>query len=1412
MSSLTKRIICVFLALMLILSAVPMVFGENLEEVGDSDDILHIRDARDLMTFAARCSLNTWSDGVKVALDNDISLSGAAFTPIPYFNGSFNGNGYTIFDVAIEDAQSPCGLFLETGKDAMIYDLNVDGAVLTQGDDSQVGGIVGKNAGMLSNCSFNGQVAAVDQVGGIAGKNEATGLITACRSAGTVSGLGNTGGIAGLNEGTLFACENNSYVNTESVDPSLRLDAIDTSSILNFLRSLTTDNAGVTTDIGGVVGNNKGFVEHCINNATVGYQHLGYNVGGIAGRSSGYLNSCTNFGEVYGRKDAGGIVGQAEPFIEVEAAQNLLDSLSYRMDALNQSINNAIADANGLSSDLVSDLSGLPNFMAPIRNAFSSLDFSQLPDLTQPIELPDFSSEDWPEQIPDQLPDQFQGQVIDQLPDTLDALRMAMEDTVFGMSNEIQRIAGNIDGNSGVLEGDLQDISDNLNALSGTVMQTVYILSSEESYESILTDASGSSVADTIILGKANACINEGTVSGDSDVGGIAGAISLENELDPESDLTSSGNSLIQNRYSFHAVLVQCVNRGEAEAKRECAGGICGRADLGYITNCAAYGSISLEDGSYAGGICGLCYGTIQNSCAKCSLSGNKYVGGIVGNGYTGKGEGENSSTVSGCFSLVEIADRPQYAGAISGGSEGNFYGNYFVQSGFAGIDRLSVHGYAEPISFETFSGVEGIPEECKHFTLRFVVDGETVKTVPFEYGASFDRSVFPEVAKKDGAYAVWDRTDLTDLRFDTVVTAEYRMHETVLRSELNRADGRALIYVDGEFQEGDSLTTTVLPVEEADTEYFQSSWSEIFREQLRSIFQEHKPDWSVCVGVAEKLELVFPDDGLKEHTVRYLTGYEDQNDFRIYRRTDSGWEELEKDSFGSYTRFTVPGTSAEIALVETIQSWWILVFLIEGLLLIPALIWILVLFIRGMKQRHNAQRTGELKRHRKGARRHWVRAHRKPLIIGVAAVLTATLVTVGVTRHTSITTSLETYRLLKQFVREETDILAEVRTESGDKKNEVSTTIQRVQQDGHMISCVQQYGITLYVHDGIAYLDNGRAFSIGLNRLDQGAILNLVLKLFQSNRIEKSQGDEGNTYEIDIHGDQARQIVSILLGNSTEALLGVGQLDNVTVRMTEADGKLTELAFASEHTEPDGTAFVLDADLKPQAMTERPAIPNAVLTAISDGKTEAEAFSDDFLILLSAWVRNEMSETVDGKIALDAECGVLNLNSDYDYFRKKVDGGTVSCVGNNLFTVYFTDSAACTSKGVNLSSAENRLLDVAQLVPVAKELCMKGNFDCLTAGEQKEFTILLDAGEAENIAVQLVPDLENLQITYEDCRIRIILRNNQLSGIELHCGGSLRMVAHDLETHLDVKLQYTEAKEHQIPFYVRQSLGLPAA
>ena len=62
---------------------------------------------------------------------------------------------------------------------------------------------------------------------------------------------------------------------------------------------------------------------------------------------------------------------------------------------------------------------------------------------------------------------------------------------------------------------------------------------------------------------------------------------------------------------------------------------------------------------------------------------------------------------------------------------------------------------------------------------------------------------------------------------------------------------------------------------------------------------------------------------------------------------------------------------------------------------------------------------------------------------------------------------------------------------------------------------------------------------------------------------------------------------MSILLGNRTEELLGMGQLGGVTIRLSEKDGKLTELTFTNEQTEQDGSVLLLDADLKPQPMTE---------------------------------------------------------------------------------------------------------------------------------------------------------------------------------------------------------------------------------
>lgn len=83
----------------------------------------------------------------------------------------------------------------------------------------------------------------------------------------------------------------------------------------------------------------------------------------------------------------------------------------------------------------------------------------------------------------------------------------------------------------------------------------------------------------------------------------------------------------------------------------------------------------------------------------------------------------------------------------------------------------------------------DGVPEELLHLTLRFVARGKVLKRQTFGYGDSFTADDFPEAPKKDGCYADWNVTDLSDLRFDTTVTAVYRPYVTALAAG-DTADG----------------------------------------------------------------------------------------------------------------------------------------------------------------------------------------------------------------------------------------------------------------------------------------------------------------------------------------------------------------------------------------------------------------------------------------------------------------------------------------------------------------------------------------------------------------------------------------------------------------------------------------------
>lgn len=330
------------------LTEAPLVLAEN--------DMIEISSAEDFVGFAEKCTLDTWSQNKTVNLICDIDFADCEFVPVPTFGGIFNGNGYTISGVNFTGTGSYVGIFRFIQESGMIKELNVRAAVLPEGSKSYIGGIAGENSGSIEQCSFDGMVKGQSVIGGISGNNADSGRIVYCTAYGNVNGEASVGGISGKNSGFIQYCTNNAAVNTMYEEKKQDITDIDTDPgaiIENYKNGEEEREEGFLghSDCGGISGYSSGIIQGCTNNAAIGYSHVGYNVGGVAGRQSGYVLGCENYGFVQGRKDVGGIVGQLEPYILLDASENGLRDIRKELNKLNVMVNRFITDTDNLGDD-----------------------------------------------------------------------------------------------------------------------------------------------------------------------------------------------------------------------------------------------------------------------------------------------------------------------------------------------------------------------------------------------------------------------------------------------------------------------------------------------------------------------------------------------------------------------------------------------------------------------------------------------------------------------------------------------------------------------------------------------------------------------------------------------------------------------------------------------------------------------------------------------------------------------------------------------------------------------------------------------------------------------------------------------------------------------------------------------------
>jgi hypothetical protein len=167
------------------------------EGLGTAEQPYLIRDARDLGTV-------WFKPMAHYRMETSLDLSGTTWSMavVPWFDGTFEGNGHMISNLHIQGSRY-LGLFGQLDSRANISNLGLE-AVDVKGTGECVGGLAGSigywysEGGIVANCYSSGTVAGEWSVGGLVGSNN-TGSIATSYSTGTVSGNYYVGGLVGDN-------------------------------------------------------------------------------------------------------------------------------------------------------------------------------------------------------------------------------------------------------------------------------------------------------------------------------------------------------------------------------------------------------------------------------------------------------------------------------------------------------------------------------------------------------------------------------------------------------------------------------------------------------------------------------------------------------------------------------------------------------------------------------------------------------------------------------------------------------------------------------------------------------------------------------------------------------------------------------------------------------------------------------------------------------------------------------------------------------------------------------------------------------------------------------------------------------------------------------------------------------------
>ncbi len=612
---------------------------------GEPDNPYLIYDANQMNAIGA--DSNDWHKHFKLMADVDLGqFTGKKFNIIGYYRSSsdkkpfigvFDGNGHIIsnFSYTSKD-KSRIGLF--SYVEGLIKDLRLVDPDVNGGTGYDVSSLVGYLwNGTVTNCYIDGgNVSGTKYVGGLVGINY--GIITDCYSTGSVSGDSSIGGLVGYNQGTITDCYSTGSVSGDS-------------------------------SVGGLVGGNGGTIT---NSYASGGVSANEEVGGLVGRNYDTITNCYSTGRVSGIRDVGGLVGDnykgtvTTSFWDIETSGRSTSEGGMGLSTAEMQTMSTFTDAGW---DFVGEFENGPSdlWACPLGGGYPIL-WWQLSPL--PV-LPTFSGGSGTTDDPYLISTTADLNRIGHNPRLMRAHFKSIRDIdlagldLFIIGDEEYPYSGAFDGNGHTISNFTHTSTHrNYIGLFALVSGVNAEIKNLGLIDPNIDAGTGYCVGSMVgLLGGStitNCYVEGGSVAGGEKVGGLVG-INWGTMTNSYSEVCVSGDKYVGGLVGFlnqGATIINCYSTGSVSGELY-IGGLVGYNDYySIITNCYSTGSVS---GNYGvGGLVGDCNGKVYASFWDIETSGQSTSAKGTGK-TTAQMQTPGTFTAWGCDSIWTIDSGKDY-------------------------------------------------------------------------------------------------------------------------------------------------------------------------------------------------------------------------------------------------------------------------------------------------------------------------------------------------------------------------------------------------------------------------------------------------------------------------------------------------------------------------------------------------------------------------------------------------------------------------------------------------------------------------------------------------------------------------------------------------------------------------------